>query len=475
MKKCVFVEWGIRWRLKRHSTTIPIHQQIMVLIRKEHYRKNYPDAFRMPSIRKLAIFLKVNRYQVEKAYSGLIISNEILYNKKGVGTFMFNLPSEEECKQLKSKEVFSGLSFSAQQPTTETVEQNKALNILTLGGPYQMYAHNTFEKLGTDYLFKDSKKIHLSGQYLFPKAYRILKRRNVVDNDRRLCLVPKGNALYEILDNLLYSGAHVVSVFAEDRVVNDVLARLGLKSVFADVDAEGMLACSLEQICKACNVKAIVVRTSSDFATPVCLTIARWEQLLKLAKEYKFWILLIDDDYEFSGFRLPKRNTLLQCSFLIYISLLNKICYFFQEVNLVTGPIDFIHVLRKKVMKHFANWNHVLEKSMVSLYSSLEMKADLQRIRNRFKSGAYILRQIFENYFKKGAELFLPKAGAFALVFFNPAISAQHLKSLKTSEMYHPDENIDFKEDQYLDGLRISLCMKNWKPLEHIFKSLSTI
>lgn len=475
MKKYVLMEWNIRWRLNRHSVTVPIHRQIMLLIRKEYDRKNFPDAFRMPSIRKLALFLKVNRYQVEKAYSCLIISNEILYNKKGIGTFMTNDLPEGGVEHLKSRQVLSGLSFSAQQQTATSAEQSKCLNILTLGYPYQMHAYNTFDKLRAGSFYKQCKKTKYSGQYLLPQAYRVLKRRNVIDDDRQLCLIPKGKALYEILDNLLHSGAYVASIFPEDKPVNEIFSRLGLNSVFVDADAEGMIAPSLEQICKNYPIKAIVIRTSSDFAALVCLTIKRWEQLLKLAEEYKFWILVLDDDYEFSGFRLPKRNTLQHCSFLIYISLLNKICYFLQEVSLVTGPIDFINALSKNVTKHFANWNHVLEKSIVALYTSLEMKADIKRIRNKCRHGAYILRRIFDNYFQKGAELFLPKAGAFALVFFKPAISAQHLKSLSSSEIFHPEENIGFKKDQYLDGIRISLCMKNWKVLEHIFKCLSTV
>ncbi len=78
----------------KFQNTKPIYQQIGSYIINDILKENIKSGDRMPSIREMAIDLEVNPNTVNRAYADLQ-SQEIIYNKRGIGYFI-----NEKAKEL---------------------------------------------------------------------------------------------------------------------------------------------------------------------------------------------------------------------------------------------------------------------------------------------------------------------------------------------------------------------------------------
>ncbi len=76
----------------------PIYQQIGTYIRNDILRENIKSGDRMPSIREMAVDMEVNPNTVNRAYADLQ-SEDIIYNKRGIGYFI-----NDKAKELIMKE-----------------------------------------------------------------------------------------------------------------------------------------------------------------------------------------------------------------------------------------------------------------------------------------------------------------------------------------------------------------------------------
>lgn len=470
MRNNVSLKWNIRWRFANAKSKVAYYKQLVSFIRKEFEKGNYPEGYRMPPIRKLARYLGVSIYQVETAYTMLISSNEVLYTNGTRATFMFKNKAIKELGNPKDKGMLAKLPFHAEDFLVSNVAEK--LNVITLGSTYPCGPLEILKKLKDGYFLKDSKRLKAPGQYLFPEAYRILKQRNLLSNDQQLCIVPSGKALYAVLESLIQPGAIVVSASREDVLAIETFFQLHIDSVFTGTDEQGMLLESLEAICRSHPVGAVFLRPVLDFPKFSRLSSERIKRLMRLAEQYKFWVLMMDEDHEFSSFCLLRENDLIKSGYMIYISNLSKLCRVLHEIGLVAGPVDFIAALKKTSKKHFIGWDRFLERSIVSLCSSPAIKSDIHKISARCSSGSYALSSIFHNCYIENAQLVFPKAGTFALVFFRPSIDPRIVEPLRKTELYCQEENAVFRVEKPLDALRISLCIRNWTPLESFFKNI---
>lgn len=85
------------------SNNKPIYQQIGCYIRNDILKEKIKSGGRMPSIREMAVDLEVNPNTVNRAYADLQ-SDEIIYNKRGIGYFI-----NEKAKELimqEEKKIF---------------------------------------------------------------------------------------------------------------------------------------------------------------------------------------------------------------------------------------------------------------------------------------------------------------------------------------------------------------------------------
>lgn len=84
------------------SSPIPIYQQIIDSMRREILAGVFGPDSRLPSIRDLAIELKVNPNTVSRAYQEMASAN-MIYFKRGQGAFVTAQSSDDLLEQAKTE------------------------------------------------------------------------------------------------------------------------------------------------------------------------------------------------------------------------------------------------------------------------------------------------------------------------------------------------------------------------------------
>ena len=109
------------------KTGIPFYRQIIDQIRFGIASGNLQAGEQLPTVRALAVDLKVNLNTVTKAYKELEIKN-ILESQQGTGTFIskssISLPSKEKNKKLESiSNEFRTIAFSYGFSTDDIINE----------------------------------------------------------------------------------------------------------------------------------------------------------------------------------------------------------------------------------------------------------------------------------------------------------------------------------------------------------------
>ena len=121
----------INFRLD-YSSGVPIYRQIIDQIRFGIVSGQLKLGEQLPTVRALAVSLKVNLNTVSKAYKELEIK-DILETQQGAGTFInkTELVVQEKEREDKLKEIclqFSALLFSYGFTTEEVIQELKKIN-----------------------------------------------------------------------------------------------------------------------------------------------------------------------------------------------------------------------------------------------------------------------------------------------------------------------------------------------------------
>lgn len=111
---------------------VPFYRQIIDLIRYGIAAGNLKVGEQLPTVRSLAVDLKVNLNTVTKAYKELEIQN-ILETQQGTGTFIGSLKVELDPKERKSKmksiiQEFMSIALSYGFSVDEIVQEIKKGN-----------------------------------------------------------------------------------------------------------------------------------------------------------------------------------------------------------------------------------------------------------------------------------------------------------------------------------------------------------
>ncbi len=90
------------------NSPIPIYEQIMNGIIQATAYGDYDEEGKLPSVRELAVFLKVNPNTVSRAYYELI-QKDIIFVKRGIGNYI-NKNAKKQCMELIRNMVRENIS-----------------------------------------------------------------------------------------------------------------------------------------------------------------------------------------------------------------------------------------------------------------------------------------------------------------------------------------------------------------------------
>jgi len=107
--------WGMEHLCIDQSSGVPIYVQLKEKIKYAIATGVYPPASRLPTVRSLAVALKINVNTVSKVYSELEREG-ILATKQGRGTFVGEVTvSEKEVKEQKLRQMAEQVQIIAHE------------------------------------------------------------------------------------------------------------------------------------------------------------------------------------------------------------------------------------------------------------------------------------------------------------------------------------------------------------------------
>lgn len=461
--------WNVNWEFCLLSNGETIYKWLVALIAQEYRQRNYPDHFMMPSVRKLSNYLSVKRHLVERAYRHWIKRKEILYTLDRVGTFMFKYADERLDIAVARHAQFP---FNLQPLINSTGQEHQLTNILTLGSTYRNQYLNILALSRKDVSLNAVSIAKSQVSWFSDEALQLLKKRELIHNEQQFCIIPDGKALYKVLKTITSPEDMLVITSRNDSQVIDAAGPLRLNLSFCSSDDQGMSATQLEELCKQKTVKVVLVRPGPDFPIPVCMEVARWEQIVHLSERYGFCILVLDEDAEFRSVKCPSLPISLRGGHVIYLSPFSKVSPVLQKIGMVAGPEDFIASLIHKTKKIVFGWDRSTEKALLGALSRSELSAELEKSIQACKMGAFSLNLLFRNYLEDYADLIFPGCGTFAVLKFNMPLKELPVARFQDHSLYQEGENFSFDPQQPIDLIRISLFIEDWTSVEFSLKMI---
>jgi len=391
----------------------------------------------LPSSRKLAELLQINRNTIKLGYEELAIEDWMTAVERR-GYFVVDklpiLPEQAAAGQSKGRETFEWIRESGQLPHEESLQ--KVPLAIDDGFPdvrlapvkellrecRSIYSHfygKNFLKYGDP---KGSERLRGAiGSYL--STTRGFKP--AVEN----ILITKGSqmAVY-IISRLLFEIGDSVAVGNSSNAVTDsVFAASGAKLLRIPVDAQGMNVDYLEQALRTTKIKAVYIMPHHHCPTTVSLSHSRRMKLLRLAREHRFAV--IEDDYDFD-FHYDTARDLPLASYqgsenVIYIGSISKTFAPAVRVGFMIGPEAFLNAataLRSIMEKQ---GDTLLEEAMASLFESGQMESHFRRSNKIYKERRDVFCELLYYNFRDYAEFKIPEGGLAVWSEFEDTINLE--------------------------------------------------
>lgn len=409
-------------RIDRESS-VPIYKQISSsFIRLIKQGQLQPSAM-LPSSRKLAELLQINRNTIKLAYEELAVEDWILAVERRGYFVTEQLPviaDQAATVQGKRRETFQWIRKSGQLPHEEGLQ--KVPLAIDDGLPDVRLAP-------VKELLRECRSIysHFYGKNLLkygdPKGSerlrgaigRYLSHTRGFKPGIENILITKGSqmAVY-ILSQLLFEIGDSVAVGNPNNSVADaVFTASGARLLRIPVDAQGMDVDYLEQALRNTKIKAVYVMPHHHWPTTASLSHNRRIKLLRLAREHRFAV--IEDDYDFD-FHYDTERYLPLAGYegsenVIYIGSISKTFAPSVRIGFMIGPETFLNAataLRRIMEKQ---GDTLLEEAIASLFESGQMEGHFRKSTKIYKGRRDVFCELLHHNFRDYAEFRIPEGG----------------------------------------------------------------
>jgi len=462
------------------SSSTPIYIQLAQQFVNAIQRGYLSIGARMPGTRILSKDLKVHRKTIIAAFEELQAQGwlEIVPNK---GTFIL----QKDIKQLQSRHVTSlqtiktypektGFEFTQSNILDSPFELNPCSNYFTDGTPdiriTQLQALSqhygsalkrksnlrkmaNYQEHGSLY-FKEQLSNYLNlTRGLHIAAYNLLVSRS------------SEMSLYLIARVVLSPGDCVVVGNLSNFSINMTFAQVGAKIATVAMDEEGICVHSLTNLVQQKKVRMLYLTPHHHYPTTVTLSAQRRIEILKLAKEYGFFILEDDYDYDFhyeNTAILPLASADSH-GLVIYTGTFGKSLIPTFRTSFVVAPKNLIQEMNKYLGIIDRHGDIVTEYALGQMIEEGDIHRHLKKsilaYKNRRDETAITLKKLFNDTI----QFTIPKGGLAFWVRFKENI--QFLKVAKYAQeqdLFIP-RNI-FYQNQEITAMRLGFG--NWEPLE---------
>ena len=461
------LNWNIHWRINRsNKCKLTITQQIVVKIRSEVKRGNFPDDLQLPSILKMAKYLGVDRGVVSRSYLSLVTMG-LLYSTPSVGYFVNEVMAKvEEPDPVECEEELLPINERFEHRD----DQKLTLNTLVLGRKVRRLRHDAYAAVVNEQLPKSKVDREISfSDFIFQHASGYLKGHKYIQRSSQLCILPESVTLMKVLKYVTKPGDQVGIVSSSDTKLTNLLNEHLRIPIFTGGSKEGMRVDNLMKCCEQSEIKAVIVKHHDDGPFPSQLTESCYREILALSSVYKFWVIFLDDDPLYHhGHHL---NPAIDTDRVVYVCL-RQFIHEYYNFGLVCGPSKLVRILREEAEPMMDDWDDYSERRSFFKHAMEQLEKEIRHIQQTRNGNQKHLKVAFEKYLGSMAELTVPELGQFATITFNTPIDPGILTSVCQSPVFNKRTNLNLKFNEPIQVISISLMIKDWGAVKAIFKEI---
>ncbi|GFH43296.1 GntR family transcriptional regulator [Lactococcus hodotermopsidis] len=379
------------WEIKKEAKT-PIYQSIMKYITQNIQNGVLLPSEKLPSERKLAELIGVNRSTIVRAMDELVAKG-ILNRQQGSGTFV-----NSDKWGLLSEPVVDWHEMIASNPSDENARfmvklkekltgKQPFLDAYTGELPLDLVPAFEFPQINwRDFIQEDKNQDELGYFPLRQAIADLVAREYALKMPVWQVMITSGGhqALFLLVQTLLNSGDSVAICQPSFLYALKLFQTAGSRLFGVPMDAEGMRLDALENEILKHRIKLVILNPTFQNPTGSTMSLARRKGLIKLCQAYKVPIIE-DDAFGFLPFDTAKRLPPLKkldAQNVIYIGSLSKIIGSTTKIGWISAPpavLEKLSAARADLDLTLSIFPQVLAKFALADASFEEKLADLRK------------------------------------------------------------------------------------------------
>lgn len=431
------------------ESEVPLYQQIVSFIRSGILSGNLTPDSRLPSSRKLASDLGINRITAANAYAELE-ADGLIYSRQGSGTYVarpFSPPPETDSVRPQPdnwpawQQTFSSSASSYSLRTMDDLlgvyaGDRQDMVYLNQGIPDpRLFPVDEFRKVLQSVIRRDGIEAFGYGDRMgFPPLRRtiayILGQDGIPTHPDDL-LVTSGSqqAISLVIQVLTHPGDTILVECPTYSGALDVFRAAGLKIIGVPVDERGMQVERLEALVREYQPKLLYTIPNFQNPTGVCMTGQRRRALIAQADYYD--IPLLEDDFvgdlRYEGRAQPALKALDPGGRVIYISTFSKMLAPGLRVGyiLANGPVREALLAHKRITDLATS--NLIQRTLEAYITVGRYQAHLRRACQVYRRRRNAMTSALQACLPLGIRFVPPHGGLFVWVQLPSGCSSNRL------------------------------------------------
>ena len=402
----------------------PIYLQLYKYIKEEILSGNMPPESKLPSIRSLAIALKLSKNTIEAAYEQLVAEGYVKpRNRSGLYVekieIGFTAPISTPCNEYE-QEKDKNHDYS--------IKYDFRSGLIDL----EAFPYNQFRKILGRSVDIYSKELLLYGNHkgdqgLREEIAKYLHSSRGVKCSAKQILISSGTQQALTLLSLIISKMHRHIAFEEP-------GYLGARAVFNDFNYK-VMPIPLEEngidikALKKSRAKVVYVTPSHQFPYGMMMTISKRLSLLKWAKEKEG--IIIEDDYDgefrYKGKPTPSLQGLDESGRVVYLGSFSKSLMTSMRISYLVLPETLLTIYETNYTIYEQTVSRLLQKALEIFIKEGYWEKHLRKARVLYKKKQEILLEAIRKYFGQKATVMGADSGLHILLEVNTKIKEAEL------------------------------------------------
>ena len=424
---------------------MPIFLQLANGIIQEISNGRIPRGSKLPSSRKLAASLKVNRQTIVRTYQELELQGWV-ETKQTKGTFIIEKLPIQRPKPIavstNQKDDSLQVSINSRLIPIQYQFDDGSPDVRL--APLQQLAKTYSSLLKTPHFVK--KNLDYQQEFRGDLKLRIALCQHLSDTrairvNPDQVLITRGSimAFYLYLSNLLEKDRIIAVGKPGYLTFNKLVNKLKGKIIEIPIDENGINTEALDQICQRTQIPLVYIISHHHHPTTVTLSPERRIHLLQLSEKYGFQILEDDYDYDFHYDCSP---ILPLASWnhngnVMYIGSFSKTIAPSLRLGFLIGPESIVQELGELRRFIDRSGDPVLERAVSILLKEGEIRRHLNKALLAYRKRRDLLCYRLNNELKDYIQCKKPSGGMALWATFDQSISLNHLaENCKSAGLY---------------------------------------